>query len=147
MRLFFLDKILPFLFLLTVVACNRRNYNVEMKPQPVVQATDGKTVAANGAKPDSLVKSTSQDSAKQATAAALAGAKATVKEEKKPKKKKTKNVFLGYKTRKGVARSGRGKGTVTEVFNYLRVYKEPSAYAPAKYYYNVRRRKIFKGRT
>jgi antitoxin component YwqK of YwqJK toxin-antitoxin module len=147
MRLLFLYRIIPFLFLLTVVACNRRNYNVEMKPQPVVQVADPKIAASNTAKPDTLVKSTPQDSVKQAAAAALAGAKATVKEEKKTKKKKKKNVFLGYKTRKGVARSGRGKGTVTEVFNYLRVYKEPSPYAPAKYYYNIKRRKIFKGRT
>lgn len=143
MRSPFLHRSIAFLFLLLFLACNRRNYNVEMKPQPVVQAP----TAANGAKPDSLVKLSPQDSVKQVAAAALAGAKSTVKEEKKPKKKKNKNVFLGYKTKKGVARSGRGKGTVTEVFNYLRVYKEPSAYAPAKYYYNVKRRKIFKGRT
>ena len=55
----------------------------------------------------------------------------------KKTKKKKKNVFLGYRTRKGITRSGKGKNAVIETFNYLREYKEPSAYAPAKYYYNV----------
>ena len=129
--------------MLLVLACNRRNYNVEMKPKPPEAKV---AVPANGAQPDTLVKATPQDSVKQAAAAALAGAKTTVKEEKKPKKKK-KNVFLGYRIKKGVARSGSGKNAVTEIFHYLREYKEPSAYAPAKYYYHTRRRKIFKGRT
>jgi antitoxin component YwqK of YwqJK toxin-antitoxin module len=146
MRLPFFNKLIPFFLFLLAMACSPRNYNVDMKPKPEVKPLDAKNVA--GVKQDSLVKLTPQDSVKQANApaAATAGAKATVKETKKPKKKK-KNVFLGYKTRKGVARSGTGKGAVVEVFNYLSVYKEPSAYAPAKYYYNVRRKKIFKGRT
>ncbi|MFC5270746.1 toxin-antitoxin system YwqK family antitoxin [Adhaeribacter terreus] len=143
MRLVFLNKIIPFFFLVLTFACSQRNYNVDMKPKPEVK----NGVPPTGAKPDTLVKSTPQDSVRQAAeAAALAGAKTTVKEEKQTKKKK-KKVFLGYRIKKGVARSGSGKGAVTEVFHYLRTYKEPSAYAPAKYYYNVRRRKIFKGRT
>lgn len=145
MRFLFLNKIIPFFFLLCAVACSQRNYNVDMKPKPEPKPGEVKNVVP-GAKPDSLVKATPQDSVRQAAeAAALAGAKSTVKEEKKTKKKK--KVFLGYRIKKGVARSGSGKGAVTEVFHYLRDYKEPSAYAPAKYYYNVRRRKIFKGRT
>lgn len=146
MRSPFFKIYLPFLLILLAGACTPRNYNVDMKPKPEVKPDDA--AKAISARPDTLVKSTPQDSVKEANAPAAAtqGAKSIVKETKAPKKKK-KNVFLGYKTRKGVARSGTGKGAVVEVFNYLSVYKEPSPYAPAKYYYNTRRKKIFKGRT
>ncbi|KAA9331923.1 hypothetical protein F0P94_14080 [Adhaeribacter soli] len=153
MRLPFLFKLIPFLIFLVVQACSSRNYNVEMKPKPVAKVTNTKkdSVAVPVMKPDSLMRSSQEDSVKRpsletAPPAAVGGAKAPVKEEKKKKKKK-KNVFLGYKTRKGVARSGSGKSAVIETFSYLREFKEPSAYAPAKYYYHVRRKKIFKGRT
>ena len=133
-----------------IVGCSQKNYNVDMKPKPEPKPAEVKVAAPDSVKikADTLVKSTQQDSLKQAkeTAAALAGAKTTVKEEKKTKKKK-KNIFLGLRTRKGITRSGKGKNAVVETFNYLREYKEPSNYAPAKYYYNVKRRKIFKGRT
>lgn len=152
MRLPFLNKLVPFFLFLLVQACSPRNYNVEMKPKPEVKAQTKKdSVAAPVLKPDSLMRSSQEDSVKRpsletAPPAAVGGAKAPVKEEKK-KKKKSKNVFLGYKTRKGITRSGSGKNAVIETFNYLRVFKEPSAYAPAKYYYHVRRKKILKGRT
>jgi len=150
MRFLFLYKIIPFLLFALVVSCSQRNYNVDMKPKPEVKPTAGKVAAPDSvkAKADTLVNSTRQDSIKQAaqTAAALAGAKTTVKEEKKAKKK-NKKVFLGYRIKKGMAKTGSGKNAVIETFSYLRDYKEPSPYAPAKYYYNVRRRKIFKGRT
>src|SRR5688572_16167229 len=149
MRLLFIHKIIPFLIFGLMFSCSQRNYNVDMKPkpQPVPVAVIAPDSAKNLSKADTLVKSTQQDSVKKAAeaAAALAGAKATVTEKKKEKKKK--NIFLGYKTRKGITRTGKGKNAVIETFNYLREYKEPSNYAPAKYYYNVRRRKIFKGRT
>src|SRR5687767_8475201 len=97
MRLLFSIKIIPFFIFLFTVGCAQLNYNVDMKPKPEVKPAETNiTVPATGAKPDTLVKATPQDSVKQANEAALAGAKATVKEEKKPKKKK-KNVFLGYR--------------------------------------------------
>lgn len=147
MRLLFLHRIIPFLIFGLVFSCTQRNYNVDMKPKPEPKPGAVPPPVA-GAKPDTLLKTTAQDSVKQAeqTAAALAGAKTTVKEEKKTKKKK-KNVFLGYRIKKGVAKSGTGKNAVIETFSYLREYKEPSEYVPAKYYYNIKRRKIFKGRT
>lgn len=149
MRLLFLHKIIPFLLFGLLTGCAQRNYNVDMKPKPELKPVAAiKPDSLKTARPDTLVNATAQDSVKQAAAAAaaLAGAKTTVKEEKKTKKKK-KNVFLGYKTKKGITRSGSGKNAVIETFNYLREYQEPSNYAPAKYYYNVKRRKIFKGRT
>ena len=152
MRLLFLHKIIPFLIFGLVAGCAQRNYNVDMKPKPepkpvaVIKADSLKA----GVKPDSLMRSTQQDSVKrpslETAAAATEGGKATVKEEKK-KKKKSKKVFLGYRIKKGITRTGSGKNAVIETFNYLREYKEPSSYAPAKYYYNVKRRKIFKART
>ncbi len=149
MRLLFLHKIIPFLLFCLAVGCSQRNYNVDMKPKPAPKPTDLKVAAPDSVKikPDSLLRTTQQDSMKQVAqaAAALAGAKETVKEEKKTKKKK--KVFLGYRIKKGITKSGSGKNAVIETFNYLREFKEPSSYAPAKYYYNVRKRKIFKGST
>jgi hypothetical protein len=52
--------------------------------------------------------------------------------------------FLGKKIKKGYARSGSGKGAIIEKFHYLARYEAPDPYAPAKYYYHKKRRKIFK---
>src|SRR5688572_13147702 len=96
MRLLFSFKIIPFFIFMFSVGCAQRNYNVDMKPKPETKPAEVKSaIPTTATKPDTLVKATPQDSVNQANAAALAGAKATVKEEPKKKKKK-KNVFLGY---------------------------------------------------
>ena len=149
MRSFFFFKIILFFAFLLAFACTPRNYNVDMQPKPVVKPAEAKAgVPTPGAQPDSLVRSTPQDSLRQPSlkTGAVDTTKATVKEEPKKKKKK-KKIFLGYRIKKGITRTGRGKNATIETFTYLKKYIEPSAYAPAKYYYHVRRRKIFKGRT
>ena len=60
------------------------------------------------------------------------------------KKKKKKNVFMGYKTKKGYTKTGRGKGQTIETFRYLKEYKEPNPYAPERYYYHTKKRRIYK---
>ena len=59
-------------------------------------------------------------------------------------KKLKGKTFLGKKIKKGYARSGSGKKAIIEKFHYLRRYEAPDPYAPAKYYYHKKRRKIFK---
>jgi hypothetical protein len=72
----------------------------------------------------------------------MADAKGEVRPEKKKKKKKYK-VFLGYKVKKGYARSGRkGKNQVLETFYYLRDYQEPNAFVPNKYFFDLKTRKL-----
>ncbi|MBC7447143.1 MAG: hypothetical protein H7330_03725 [Hymenobacteraceae bacterium] len=52
--------------------------------------------------------------------------------------------FLGKRIKKGYARSGSGKKAIIEKFYYLPRYEAPDPYAPAKFYYHKKRRKIFK---
>lgn len=150
MRFPFFYKLLPFLIFFVVLACNKRNYNVDMLPKPVAKVNAlPDSLLAKGISPDSLIRSTPKDSLNQPSLknAISDTIKTPVKEEKKPKKKKKKNVFLGYRIKKGITRSGKGKSAVIERFSYLKTYQEPNPYAPAKYYYHVKKRKIFKGRT
>ena len=73
--------------------------------------------------------------------------KAAKDQEKASQRKKAKvrkNVFLGERIKKGFMKiSGSGKSQVIVVFYYLRAYKQPNPLAPAIYYYNPRKHKVF----
>ncbi|RYU78924.1 toxin-antitoxin system YwqK family antitoxin [Hymenobacter persicinus] len=59
--------------------------------------------------------------------------------------KKKKNVFLGERIKKGFTKSGpKGRNQIIEVFYYLRTFQQPNDFAPARYYFDARKRKIFK---
>ncbi|QDA59814.1 toxin-antitoxin system YwqK family antitoxin [Hymenobacter jejuensis] len=61
--------------------------------------------------------------------------------QRKPKRKK--NIFLGERIKKGYVKSGgKGRNQVVEVFYYLRTFQQPNPYAPARYYFNPRKRRI-----
>ncbi|WP_426058495.1 toxin-antitoxin system YwqK family antitoxin [Hymenobacter sp. B1770] len=63
--------------------------------------------------------------------------------QRKPKKKK--KVFLGEKIKRGFAKSGpKGRNQIIEVFYFLKYPMPLNAYAPAHYYYDVKKRKILK---
>ncbi len=63
--------------------------------------------------------------------------------QRKPSKKK--KVFLGERIKKGFAKSGpKGRNAVIEVFYYLKYFQEPNAYAPARYYFDPKKHRIFK---
>ena len=74
--------------------------------------------------------------------------KAAKDEEKAAQRKKTKtrkNVFLGERVKRAYVKSGpKGKNQIIEVFYYLKTFKQPSERAPAVYYYDPRKRKVFK---
>lgn len=72
-------------------------------------------------------------------------AKEEVEGEKKRKKKKySKRYFLGQKVKRGFIKSGKGSRETLETFSYLEEYQEPNPYAPLKYLYDVKKRKLYR---
>ena len=61
--------------------------------------------------------------------------------QRKPNKKK--KIFLGQRIKRGYFKTGTGKNQVTTIFYYLKNFQQPSAMAPAVYYYNPKKHKIF----
>ncbi len=128
----------------------------------LVGACSHKTVSFNS-RPDAGVASASADTL--ATAADTAGTPSLVakrvsmtkeqeraaKEKEKAaqrKPKKKKSIFMGERIKKGYVKSGpKGKNQRVEIFYYLRTFQQPNPYAPARYYFNPRKRKIFKANT
>lgn len=84
---------------------------------------------------DKLAKDKAKSKAELKALAKKAGAAA---------KKLKGKTFLGKRFKKGYARTGGGKSAVIEKFGYLKTYEAPDPYAPAKYYYHKKKRKIFK---
>lgn len=69
------------------------------------------------------------------------------KYEKKRKKNASKRYFMGERVSRGFVKSGgRGDREVVETFSYLTQHQEPDPYAPEKYYYDTKRRKLYKTR-
>jgi antitoxin component YwqK of YwqJK toxin-antitoxin module len=65
--------------------------------------------------------------------------------DQRKKTKTKKNVFLGERVKRAFVKSGpKGKNQIIEVFYYLKTFKQPSELAPAAYYYDARKHKIFK---
>lgn len=74
-------------------------------------------------------------------------ANAEEKQPKKRKKKADKRYFMGDRVARGFVKSGgRGDREVIESFSYLAEFKQPDPYAPEKYYYDTKRRKLYKTR-
>jgi len=126
------------------VACTRKTVSFNSKNETPLLA-----LAQPG---DSLTTTSRRGAPKLSTA----GRKAVLsKEEERAAKeqehaaqrkntKTKKNVFLGERVKKAFVRTGQGKTAVIEVFYYLKTFKQPSELAPAVYYYNPRKHKIFK---
>jgi len=69
------------------------------------------------------------------------------KPEEKPQKKKkkpNKRYFLGYKVKRGFVRTGGSSSETVETFSYLPGAEEANPYAPLKYYYDTKTRKIYR---
>ncbi|UYZ61930.1 toxin-antitoxin system YwqK family antitoxin [Hymenobacter weizhouensis] len=142
MRLF---RSSPFLLLglWLAAACAKKTVSFNSRPNELLQATAADSLAAAAgdttrgkpsleAKPVALSKD-QERAAKDKEKAA----------QRKPKKKK--KVFLGERIKKGYVKSGgKGKNQIVEVFYYLRDFQQPNPYAPARYYFSPRKRKIFK---
>lgn len=129
------------LLVLGSASCSKRNYNVDAETQVLtkpkgnlfkrIQNEGPATAAIDTSNSPSLV--TAPDTTQQLV-------------KKRKKSRKQKNVFLGYRIRKGYVKSGKGKNATIEKFSYLAEYREPSPYAPAKYIYDTKRHRIVKAR-
>ena len=64
--------------------------------------------------------------------------------EKKRKKKYSKRYFLGEKVSRGFVKRGKGSREEIETFSYLPVHKEPNPYAPLKYYFDTKKKVIYR---
>ncbi len=143
MRLILKNTIALFCFILVIASCSKRNYNIDAETM-VPQAEEKRRI--------SFFKST--NSAPVAVAAdtakpniELTADTTLVQVKKKKKRKKNKREFLGYRVKRGYTKYGSGNNTTIETFYYLPKYIEPSKYAPAKYYFNTRRKRIYKAST
>lgn len=134
------------LLLLTLLpwACTRKtvSFNTTPEPPPVVMVAD--TLTHIG---DSLKGKPSLSTARKVvlTKEEERAAKEKEKAAQRKSKKKKKKLFLGERTKKAFVKSGaKGRNQVIEIFYYLRYFQQPNPYAPARYYYNSKKHKIFK---
>ena len=137
---------LSFLLMVTLLAgaCSRKTVSFKSTPDLLADGallndtltqsadTTGKAPSLNTAKKVALTKKEER------------AAKEKEKEgQRKPKKKK--KLFLGERIKRGYAKSGpKGRRQIIEIFYYLKNYQEPNPFAPARYYYDTRRRRIYK---
>lgn len=133
---------LPALLLLLLGACSKKMVSFNSKPEQPGLSTilsDSLTMARDTTNVPSLdprrlaMTKEQERAAKEKEKAA----------QRKPKKKK--NVFLGERIKKSFTKSGpKGRNQVIEQFYYLKTFRQPNEYAPALYYFNPKKRKIFK---
>lgn len=139
-----LGSLFAFLLLIGVAACSRKSVSFRTKPEePIVAATVIDTVANKaGAWRDKPSLSTARKVVM--TKAEERAAKEKEKDaQRKPKKKK--KVFLGERIKKAYVKSGpKGRNQIIEIFYYLKTFQQPNPSAPARYYYNPQKHKIFK---
>ena len=64
--------------------------------------------------------------------------------DKKRKKKYSKRYFLGEKVSRGFVKRGKGSREEIETFSYLPNYKQPNPYAPLKYYYDTKKKVLYR---
>ncbi|WP_141765601.1 toxin-antitoxin system YwqK family antitoxin [Hymenobacter coccineus] len=63
--------------------------------------------------------------------------------QRKPSKKK--KIFLGERIKRGFAKSGgKGRNQAIEIFYYLKYFQQPNVQAPARFYFDPKKHKIFK---
>lgn len=134
-------SLLPVLLLL-VGACSKKTVSFNSKPDqnlPGAIRRDSLTTARDTTNAPSL------DTRKVAlTKEQERAAKEKQKVAQRTPKKK-KNVFLGERIKKSFTKSGpKGRNQVIETFYYLRTFQQPNDFAPARYYFDAKKRKVFK---
>jgi antitoxin component YwqK of YwqJK toxin-antitoxin module len=139
MRLFHLY--ISLLLLGSLGACSKKVVSFDSRTNvPTVAVADTLTTSGDTTKAPSL-------DPKKIAALTKAQEKAAKDKERaeQRKTKKKKNIFLGERIKKAYTKSGpKGKNQVVEVFYYLKTFKQPSAYSTTVYYFNPRKRKIFR---
>jgi antitoxin component YwqK of YwqJK toxin-antitoxin module len=134
------------LVLLTLLpwACTRKTVSFNSNPEVPTAAV---------LVPDTLVKTA--DSLKGKPSLSTARKVVLTKEEERAAKEKEKEaqrkpnkkkkIFLGERIKRGFVKTGpSGRNQIIEVFYYLKYFQQPNPYAPARYYFNPKKRKLFK---
>ncbi len=135
--------VLSTLLFLSNAGCRQRNYNIDAE---TVVVTKTKRGIFKGLREEAPGMAAVADTSKNPSLVTVPDTAAALVKKRK-KSKKQKNLFLGYRIRKGYVKSGKGKRATIEKFSYLTEYIEPSMYAPARYYYDTKRHRIYKART
>ncbi|SNR76350.1 toxin-antitoxin system YwqK family antitoxin [Hymenobacter mucosus] len=141
MRLFHPHVFLLSLLLLLAAACSKKTVSFNSKPESVGVKLSADTLASTQDTTSSPSLSAKRASlTKEQERAAKEKEKAA---QRQPKKKK--NIFLGERIKKAYVKSGaKGKNQVIEVFYYLRTFQQPNPFAPARYAYDPKKRRLFK---
>ncbi|MFD1467430.1 toxin-antitoxin system YwqK family antitoxin [Hymenobacter caeli] len=124
-------------------ACTRKTVSFNSRPDQAqaIAAADTLTHTA-----DSLRGRPSLSTARR-VAMGKAEVRAAKEKEKEAQRKpsKRKKIFLGERIKRGFAKSGgKGRNQAIEVFYYLKYFQQPNLQAPARYYYDPKKHKIFK---
>lgn len=134
--------LLLLLLALLPAACTRKAVSFDSRAEPTLAAAGRDTLTTTA---DSLHRPPSLSTARKValTKAEERAAKDKEKEsQRKPRKKK--NVFLGERIKRAYVKTGAGRSQIIEVFYYLRTFQQPNPYAPARYYYDAKKRRIYK---
>ena len=134
--------LLLFSLLLWLGSCSKRNYNADAETLIRLPENEKPRFGFMPKQEGALA-----DTARPALSLTLDTAAQDQQKNKKRKLKKNKKEFLGYKIRRGYTKRGSSKNAEVEIFYYLRTYVEPNPYAPAKYFYNTKEKKIQKSGT
>ena len=131
--------------LLALAACTRKTVSFNSRPDSTLGTVGRDSLTTTRA--DSLHRGPSLSTARKQLAMTKAEERAAKEQEKdaqrKPRKKK--KVFLGERIKRAYVKSGSGgKNQIIEVFYYLRNFQQPNPYAPARYYYDSKKHRIYK---
>ena len=133
------------LLALLAAACSRQTVSFNSRPDTdLAAAPAGRDTLTTAA--DSARRGPSLSTARKQLAMTKAEERAAKDQEKEAQRKprKKKKVFLGERIKRAYVKGkGSGKNQEIEIFYYLRDFRQPNPYAPARYYYDSKKRRIF----
>lgn len=135
------------LLALLLAACTRQPVSFNSRPEQPATAAGPRDTLTTAAAGDSARRAPSLSTARKQLAMSKAEERAAKDREKEAQRKprKKKKVFLGERIRRAYVKSGgSGRNQTIDVFYYLRDFQQPNPYAPARYYYDAKKRRIYK---
>ena len=127
--------------LLALWLCLAPGWVLAQKDGQVTPASPGTQQGSTG----TPAGSSGTDAGRSSSSSTASSLVTTEKEEKK-KVKVPKRIYLGKRVKKGYTKTGKGKNATIEQFKYLKKHEDPAEYLPEKYYFDTKKRKIFKAR-
>jgi antitoxin component YwqK of YwqJK toxin-antitoxin module len=89
----------------------------------------------------------SADTAKPSIEQNLLGEAAEGQKEQRRKRKPSKRYFMGEKVTRGFVKAKQGSNDVLETFSYMPEFQDPDPYAPEKYFYDPKKKRIYRSRS